>query len=217
MTDFVDNYIIQSERALSPIFSPLARFILQETGTDVSAARVLDLGGGTGQLLEAFCEIGVQSAILIDPVPEMVFHARSRFRRPPARSGFSGVLGRAEEIPLSDETVDLIVSRNSLHMWSDLPRALRGMFRVLKPRGSVFLGRGYGPSLSEDVRKKVKADRKAIRDQSGEPPGAEEPPSPAPELLCMLAEDAGFISPRVIPDGKAYWILAGKGAPITGA
>jgi arsenite methyltransferase len=49
--------------------------------------------------------------------------------------------GEAEELPLPDESVDVVLSNNVLnHLVLDKPRALAEQWRVLRPGGMLLLG-----------------------------------------------------------------------------
>jgi ubiquinone/menaquinone biosynthesis C-methylase UbiE len=48
-------------------------------------------------------------------------------------------LGAAESLPLSDSSVDVVLSSISFHHWSDQIAALREIIRVLRPGGCFCL------------------------------------------------------------------------------
>ncbi len=204
--EFADSYIPQSEEALRPIFPILADAVCRRVPDDLRGRTVLDLGGGTGQWLAALLEHGLGTGILLDEDPAMVAHAqRTAGTTAGPRAPLLVIRGHAEHIPLRDGVVNLVVSRNSMHLWRDLPQAWREIGRVLAPGGWAFLGRGFGPDLPEEVRDQVKQARHALRAPQEPPP--QEPPSPEPAAVAALAGQARVRQVAIIPDHKSWWFL----------
>ena len=206
MTDFADSYIKQSELALEPIFPFLCDSVVSRTQPRLAGLTVADLGGGTGQWLEALFALGIGFGLLLDENPAMVSHARARFELIGCRG--HAIRCRAEAIPICSASCDLAISRNSMHLWADIARGWAEIFRILVPGGSAFIGRGFGPDIPGDVREKVKTARKAIRAKDAA--CREEPQSPPPLEVVELAKACGFRNVQMVPDGKSYWILAKK-------
>jgi SAM-dependent methyltransferase len=95
------------------------------------AARVLDLGAGTGKLTEALVALD-RDVIAVDPVEEMLEELEL------AVPGVPRILGIAEDIPLEDASVDAVVAGQAWH-WFDPERAVPEIARVLKPGGVLGL------------------------------------------------------------------------------
>jgi ubiquinone/menaquinone biosynthesis C-methylase UbiE len=96
--------------------------------------RILDVGCGTGRLLRKLGERWPSSQLLgVDPNEGMVSVAR---RLTPLASLH---VGTAESIPIDSASIDLVVTSISFHHWADQPRALREVFRVLRPGGCLCL------------------------------------------------------------------------------
>jgi ubiquinone/menaquinone biosynthesis C-methylase UbiE len=94
---------------------------------------VLDVACGTGALTVATAEIvGPAGTVVgVDPNPEMLAVARRK------RVQVEWVDGRAEALPLPDETFDAVVSQFGLMFFDDKPQALREMVRVLRQGGRL--------------------------------------------------------------------------------
>ena len=95
------------------------------------AARVLDLGAGTGKLTGAALARGTQ-VVAVEPLESMLEELHRRF--PTALA----VAGTAESIPLADSTVDAVVVGQAFH-WFDPSRALPEIARVLRPGGTLCM------------------------------------------------------------------------------
>jgi len=94
-------------------------------------ATVLELGAGTGKLTRALVALG-HDVHATDPDPAML--AVLRRHLPDVPTSESG----AEEIPLPDRSVDVVVAGQSFH-WFDHERALPEIARVLRPGGYLAL------------------------------------------------------------------------------
>ncbi|MEV0675015.1 class I SAM-dependent methyltransferase [Actinosynnema sp. NPDC050436] len=91
--------------------------------------RVLDLGAGTGKLTGGLVALGVD-VTAVEPDPAMVDELRR------AVPGVRVLPGRAEEIPLPDGSVDVVLAGNALH-WFDMAVAGPEIARVLAPGGTL--------------------------------------------------------------------------------
>jgi arsenite methyltransferase len=102
---------------------------------------VLDHACGAGMdLLLAARRVGPTGrAIGIDMTPAMVACAT----RAAAEAGLSDVVevreGYFEELPVADESVDVVISNGVINLAPDKLRVFAEMFRVLKPGGHVFI------------------------------------------------------------------------------
>jgi SAM-dependent methyltransferase len=92
--------------------------------------RVLDVACGTGVLARELVGRGGWVAG-IDPNPGMVAVAR---RITPAAEWHEGA---AESLPFADASFDAVASQFGLMFFSERPRALREMMRVLRPGGRL--------------------------------------------------------------------------------
>ncbi len=99
--------------------------------TGSSPARILELGAGTGKLTAVLVGTG-HDVVAIDPAEPMLRQLRSAAGGGSARR----VVARAEDIPFSSSSVDVVVAAQAFH-WFDPERALPEIARVLRP-GGVF-------------------------------------------------------------------------------
>lgn len=97
----------------------------------VGARQVLDLGAGTGKLTTRLVERGLD-VVAVDPIPDMLEVLRTSL--PETRA----LLGTAEEIPLEDNSVDVVLVAQAWH-WVDPERAIPEVARVLRPGGRLGL------------------------------------------------------------------------------
>ena len=103
----------------------------------VSGGRVLDIGSGPGQLVEAISRRRDDLQVIgIDPSADMVTRARRRTRALP---NVQVRMASAEDLPLEDESVDAVVSSLSSHHWADRVIALDEQARVLRPGGRMWI------------------------------------------------------------------------------
>ena len=109
--------------------------IVDELIASHPAARVLDLGCGTGRWLAAQRDLFRDSRVAllgVDPSSAMLAEARQK--------GLAELaLARAEDLPLNDATIDYLVCSYCFHHFGDKDRALDEVVRVLAPGGRFRL------------------------------------------------------------------------------
>jgi SAM-dependent methyltransferase len=101
-----------------------ARWLVPE-----SATRVLDLAAGTGKLTERLLTLGVE-VVAVEPDDAM------RAQLVDAAPGALALPGRADDLPLEDDSVDAVVVAQAWH-WFDPATALPEIARVLRPGGRL--------------------------------------------------------------------------------
>ncbi|MCR2817078.1 class I SAM-dependent methyltransferase [Microbacterium jiangjiandongii] len=95
------------------------------------AVRVADVGAGTGKLTRGLRDLGAD-VVAVDPDPGMLVALRA------ATGGIPAFLGRAEELPLPDGSVDAVVFGQAWH-WVRPEQASLEAARVLRPGGVLGL------------------------------------------------------------------------------
>lgn len=98
---------------------------------DVQGLEVLDVGCGTGRMVENLKKFGAK-VTGVDVSEKMLAIAKKRF----STSEF--VLGDIEDLPFEDESFDMVVATFVIVHLAALQRAFDEVYRVLKP-GGVFL------------------------------------------------------------------------------
>jgi ubiquinone/menaquinone biosynthesis C-methylase UbiE len=100
-----------------------------------SGDRVLDLGCGTGTLIQHLLEIAPEAEIVgLDSSAEMLKIAKQKL---PASVQLQ--MSSAESIPFPSNGFDILVSTSALHYFRNPDRAIEEMQRVLKPSGRLIL------------------------------------------------------------------------------
>lgn len=95
---------------------------------------VLDLGSGTGKFIPRLLNAGAE-VFAVEPVPAM----REKLQHNWGNEPYIKILeGAAEEIPLKNESVDVVICAHSFH-WFARPEAMKEIYRVLKRRGRLGL------------------------------------------------------------------------------
>jgi len=120
---------------------------------------VLDLGSGAGiDCFLAARKVGPSGRVIgVDMTPEMLDRARENARK----SGATGVefrLGEIENLPVADNSVDVIISNCVINLSTDKPRVFREAFRVLRPGGRMMVSDlALKKPLPQAVRESVEA------------------------------------------------------------
>jgi ubiquinone/menaquinone biosynthesis C-methylase UbiE len=154
---------------------------------------VLDLGSGGGfDCFLAARQIGDHGRVIgVDMTPAMISKARENADQ----GGYHNVefrLGEIENLPLADQSVDVIISNCVINLSPDKERVFRETFRVLRPGGRLAISDVVATtSLPETVRHDVTL-------YTGCMAGA----SLIDEIESMLAS-AGFMDIRLKPKDES--------------
>lgn len=103
--------------------------------------RVLDLAGGTGDLAAKFSRMVGEhgQVVLADINDSMLKMGREKLRDRGIVGNVSYVQANAEALPFPDNYFDCITISFGLRNVTDKDKALRSMFRVLKPGGRLLV------------------------------------------------------------------------------
>jgi ubiquinone/menaquinone biosynthesis C-methylase UbiE len=150
------RYARQTKIGSKIMYAPFARRIVQNLVTLEAGATIVDLGTGPGLLSIELGKLWPQAKIIgVDPSNEMLSIARKNAAE--ARvPDLEAELGTAEEIPLAEESADLVVSQSSFHEWEDQRKGLREISRILKPGGSLFIKDYNGAWLTPWKRRLIR-------------------------------------------------------------
>jgi len=154
--------------------------------------RVLDLGSGAG--FDAFLaarQVGPSGQVIgVDMTPEMVAKARGNASRTDLRN-VEFRLGEIERLPVTDASIDVVMSNCVINLSTDKPAVFREAYRVLAPGGRL--------AISDIVA--LGDLPPAVRNDLAAYAGCVSGAVPAAEVEGML-RDAGFEDVRVEVHGN---------------
>jgi len=154
---------------------------------------VLDLGSGGGfDCFLAAQAVGEAGRVIgVDMTPEMV----SKARQNAANVGFENIefrLGEIENLPVADNSVDVIISNCVINLSPEKPRVFKEALRVLKPGGRLAV---LDVVATAQLPNEMKKD---LALYAGCVAGA----ASIDELVDMLGE-AGFTNIRIQPKDES--------------
>jgi len=172
-----------------------------------SGQTVLDIAGGTGDLAAKFSKlVGADGkVILADINAAMLSVGRDRLIDKGALSNIDVVQADAQFLPFEDNSIDCITIAFGLRNVTDKAKALRSMYRVLKPGGRVLVlefSKPTSPLLSKVYDaysfSALPAMGKLITDDADSYRYLAESirKHPDQESLLEMVEDAGFVDCR---------------------
>jgi ubiquinone/menaquinone biosynthesis C-methylase UbiE len=149
-----------ARKVFAPIYPVIAEQIKNKTG--LSKGKCLDIGSGTGYLGIALAQITDLQIYLYDKSPDMLEIAARNITASGLEARVQILLGDVHDIPLADQSIDLMVSRGSVFFWENRVKAFQEIYRVLAPGGATCIGGGFGtPELKKQITEtmvKIKKD-----------------------------------------------------------
>lgn len=133
--------------------NPVALASLKEGET------VLDLGSGAGfDCFLAAQKVGRNGKVIgVDMTPEMIYKARENAKK----GNYGNVefrLGEIENLPLSDDSVDVVISNCVINLSPNKKRVFQEAYRVLKPSGRLMISDlVLSKELPDSIRTSVQA------------------------------------------------------------
>ncbi len=115
------------------------RWVLRRAGLQ-PGMRLLDVATGTGLMIKAALELGLDAAHItgVDPSQGMLAEAAKVFKGPRVR-------GYGQALPIRSDFFDFVTMGIALRHVSDLRAAFSEYLRVLKPGGRVWILEGHVP------------------------------------------------------------------------
>ena len=154
----LENFHKITSTVLKPVYAPLAKEIAKKFNLKEKKGIAIDLGSGPGDLIIELCKVTknlhwVNADINPDYFPGFIKRASD--------AGFgnrvSAMFADAKYLPFRDDYAEIIVSRGSFQMWGDLKAGLSEVYRVLKPGGTAYIGRGFSTDLPVEVAKEIRS------------------------------------------------------------
>jgi len=116
------------------LYSYLAEIVKKYSSSN--SPFIIDLGVGAGLLSkELYTQISSAKILGVDPNDKMLKLAKKNVDFP----GFEVKKGSSENIPSSDSSVDIVVSRFSLAYWKNPKESFKEIYRVLRKDGFLIL------------------------------------------------------------------------------
>ncbi len=146
---------------LAPVYAPLADQIVADYGLDKMESGIgVDMGGGPGALIFELAARTKLHWVNADINPHAFSWFFAEAERRDVGNQVSAIFSDGQAMPFRDNYADVVVSRGTYHFIDDKQRAFAEIYRVLKPGGVAYVGRGFAREMPVDVAQ-------AIRDEQG--------------------------------------------------
>lgn len=162
----------------------------------VRGKRVLDVACGEGYGAAALARAGAASVIGVDLSAETCAHARRKY-------GLDARPGDAQDIPLPDRSVDMVVSFETIEHVPDPAAFLDECARVLAPDGTLIVSTPNRPVYSAEGARnpfhRVEVDEREFLEQLC-------PRFEAVRLYTQYPRSAAWWSPRSLAAERSPWL-----------
>lgn len=146
----VGEYDWVAEHVFSPIYPIIVEQIIHRCG--ITTGTCLDVGCCGGHLGIAMAEKTSFQVVLMDKLASALQIAEERAAQKGLQSRVRTLQGDVHQIPLPDQSVQLVISRGSEPFWQDRLLAYHEIYRILAPGGMAYIGGGFG---SEEQKERI--------------------------------------------------------------
>jgi len=157
-------YVEQERAFYADKSDPVYEYFKSTLAPYVENAVIADVGSGAGDELADYAALGAAEVFGIEPSSVMRNIANEYVNT--QTFPIKMVPGTFESLPFSDNSIDMVTARYSLHILSTFEEAFREVFRVLKPNGLFLVAvshpdfdaklvRNRGQSIGERVQIKL--------------------------------------------------------------
>lgn len=156
-SEYAERFTHTANTVLAPVYAPLAEQIASEYQLADKEGIGIDLGSGSGNLIVELCKRTRKMHWVnadINPFFFPFFYKAAEEAEVGHR--VSAIFADAQAMPFRDNYAYIIVSRGSFHFWEDKHKAFSEVYRVLKPGGMAFIGRGFSENLPVEIARKVR-------------------------------------------------------------
>ncbi|MBD3184321.1 methyltransferase domain-containing protein [Candidatus Poribacteria bacterium] len=156
--EYAVNFQKTANTTLAPVYAPLAQQITEDFKLHDKRGIGVDLGSGPGNLIVELCKVTQNMHWVnadINPFFFPIFYKAAE----EAEFGHrvSAIFADSQALPFRDNYADIVVSRGSFHFWDDEEKAFGEIYRVLKPEGTAFIGRGFSRNMPVEIAKAVRS------------------------------------------------------------
>jgi len=99
----------------------------------------IDVGSCDGALGIELAKVTDMSVYLLDKSTDSLNIKVKKIESTNLKNRIKSLSGDVHNIPMKDQSVDLVVSRNSICFWKDPIRAFKEIYRVLSPHGIAYV------------------------------------------------------------------------------
>jgi len=140
---YANRYKGKSFNILEYIYFNYRLKMISKNVGDLDSKTVVDIGCGTGDLLEAILKKGFKTKLFtgMDYSNAMLIFCKERLK------GVDFIRADAQELPYKDKTFDIVFSAGVFPYLREPQKAILEIYRVLKPGGSCFLTYPYKKTM----------------------------------------------------------------------
>lgn len=159
--EYAKNFVRTASTILAPVYGPLAEHIVSEFDLAEKEGIGIDIGGGPGNLVIELCKRTRRIHLInVDINPSFSPYVSKAAEEAGVGERVSTMLADAHDLPFRDNYADIIVSRASFQFWDDKLQAFSEIYRVLKPGGIAYIGRGFSDNLPVNIARRIRASQR---------------------------------------------------------
>lgn len=180
------------------LLQPMYPLLIQQFVDDYNLKEgiALDIGVGPGWLGLELSKITDMEIVFFDISQKALDQSKENFKKANVDNRASFIRGDVHSMSFTDDSFDFIMSRGSIWFWAFPEKALREVYRVLKPGGVAIVGGGLGRYLPSSMHKRLSQALKQGMENRGES-------RPSMLSFTSMVEASGIPDYRIMTDGAS--------------
>ncbi len=169
-----------AQNVLAPAYPYLAEYLVDRYSLKDKSGIGIDIGGGSGNVVLELVKKTEKFYWISTDINTYFFEIICKNAAEQSLAHRLGIVfADAHCLPFKDNYADIVVSRGSFWIWKNKELAFSEIYRVLKPGGTAFIGRGFTDNMPLKVARQ-------IREKQGKKSLNYDPDETAKELAAIM-------------------------------
>lgn len=201
----VEGFDFLAKNIFNKSYSLIAKQIVEYT--NIKNGNCIEIGSAGGYLGIEIAKLTDMNLYLVDIEEESFKIANKNISEEKLGNRIVHIVGDVHNLKFNSNFADLIISRNSYDFWENIDIALDELYRVLKPKGKMYIGNGYGSNV---YKKEIEEKMYKINPKKWYPDKKTTTPKEFKNKFTKFLNENSIEKYNYINDDRGNWIIIEK-------